>query len=574
MKIVKLFCLLVLVSVIILSAQTVNVKGNVSTSTEPVKSALITFTEQNDTTKEYSTLTDSLGNYSIGLITSIEGNTSVVPSKFELAQNYPNPFTNSTAISYKLNKQSDVHVSIYDILGREVKKYNIGEQPIGVHGILWDGSNNFGEKVTSGIYLYRLEVGKESHVNKMVFTRGNGISNNLTLSGNFVSSKLSKETTAKITPASYIVKIKNTDSTKPKIEPLEITGITVTQDTTINIYVQKEVVSIYVMEKDHLFGGSEDVDNYHETLIINTSADSICFTIESPMPDSLQHESVRSPAFGRDAIIPTPYQDYFDIPNYNRGLYTNKPDSSTDHSYIWKNIKLGPSDLMEVPYSNFYGDDGKMFIEKLGTSRFLYMEVALNCSIERDSVDSRYINIEIKETARNITNDTLSRIGIELFVPRELETKFDPPNGSEFTKLYNLISDTIISPDNNKCHLYNQWGTNEGFGFWAEGQEMNPSYFVLPPHQSYEFVFKMKIEPLLEKFEIYPTYGVTYITTTMDRIWPASIITLNNNKYQGEVHYLKEFGLVMPTYILFSINKDTLRVVSPDDIEPTFKPDY
>ncbi len=558
----------------ITTAQTFWVSGRISTSTEVVKNASITFTNENDTTKSYSTTTDSLGNYSIGLITSIKENTSIVPTKFELAQNYPNPFSSSTAISYKLNRQSEVNVTIYDILGREVKKFSIGEQLAGIHGVLWDGRNNFGEKVTTGIYFYRLQAGKESQVNKMVFARGSGISNNFNFSGNFIPiTRLGKETTSKITPEIYTIKVANTDSTNPKIEPLTITDVSIAQDTTINIYVQKKGISIYVMEKDHLFGSTNEVDIYHEILIINTSTDSVCFNVESPIPDSLRHESVRSPSFGRFAIIPTPYQDYFDLPNINNSFYTDAPDSSTDNCYIWKDVKLGPSDLMEVPYSNFYGEDGKMFIEKLGTSRFLYMDIVLDCSIERDSVDSRYLNIEIKETAKNITNDALSRIGIELFVPRELLTKFDPYN-PEYTKLYNLVSDTVISPSDNKCYLSNRFGTNDGFGFFAEGQEMNPSYFILPPHQSYEFVFKMKIEPLLDKFEIYPTYGVTYITTSKDRIWPGSIITLNNNKYQGEVHYLKELGLVMPPYILFSINKDTLRVVSPDDIVPTFTPDY
>ena len=569
MKALKLLSLLLTVLITTLNAQIINVKGNVSTSTEAVKNALVTFTDENDTTKSYSALTDSLGNYSIGLITGIDNSTSLVPTKFELAQNYPNPFSSSTAISYKLNKQSDVEVTIYDILGRQVKKFSVGKETAGVHGIIWDGRNNLGEKVATGIYLYRLQTGGESLVKKMVFIRGSATSNNLSLSSNFASA--ARQEAAKIIPESYTVEITNTENTKPRIEPLKITGIAVAQDTTINIYIQEEGKIIYVMEKDHLFGGRYEVDMYHETLIINTSADSISFSVESPLPDSLIRTSRFAPAFGGDAIIPTPYQDYFNLPNLNNGFYTNKPDSTTSNSYIWKNLKLGPSDLMEVPYSNYYGDNGKMFIEKLGTSRFLYMEVALNFSIARDSVDSSYIDIEIKETARNITSDTLSLVHLDLFVPKELDTNPDPYS-TEGTDLYNLVSDTVISSNNNEITLINQLLTTDGFGFFADGQYINTNRFNLPPYQSYEFVFKMKIEPLLDKFEIYPAYGVGYITTTKDRIWPSSIITLNNNKYQGEVHYLKRFELPMPTYILFSINKDTLRVVSPDSLVPTFTP--
>ena len=240
MKILKLLCLILFVMVTMLNAQIVNVKGNISTSREVVKNALITFTDENDTTKIYSTLTDSLGSYSIGLITSMEETTPAIPSKFELAQNYPNPFTTSTAISYKLNNQSDVQITIYDILGREVKKFNIGEQQAGVHGILWDGKNSFGQKATTGIYFYRLQTGKESLVKKMVFVREAGSGTNLNLSSNFVpAAKLNKNSAAKITLESYTVKITNSDSTEPRIAAKEMVSIPVFGDTTLNFSVNK-----------------------------------------------------------------------------------------------------------------------------------------------------------------------------------------------------------------------------------------------------------------------------------------------------------------------------------------------
>ena len=223
-----------------MAAQAVIVKGKVSTTTEAVKNALVTFFDENDTTKSYPTLTDSLGNYSIGLITGIGENTATVPTKFELAQNYPNPFTTSTAISYKLNKQSDVQVTIYNILGREVKKFMLGEQPSGVHGILWDGRNNLGEKVTTGIYFYRLNAGKESLVNKMLFTRGDDRDGNLTVSGNFVlPAQLSKVATVNNSVKSYTARIENTDSTNPRVVVMETENITIIKDTTINFQVQE-----------------------------------------------------------------------------------------------------------------------------------------------------------------------------------------------------------------------------------------------------------------------------------------------------------------------------------------------
>ena len=342
------------------------------------------------------------------------------------------------------------------------------------------------------------------------------------------------------------------------------------QPTSVD-YPNASDSTIYVIEKDHLFGGFGGVDNYHETLMINTSTETVSFTVESPLPDTLKHESLRSPAFGRDAIIPTPYQDYFDLPNINKSSYTNKPDLSTNNSYFWNNLKLGPSDLMEIPYSNYYGDDGSIFVEKLGTSRFLYLDIVSDYSIKKDTNNPNYINIEIKETLQNTTNDTLYRVGTHLFVPSELMTKPDPYN-PEYTSLYRLISDTVISPSDNKCYLYNNAHSSEGFGFFAGGQEVELGGFILQPNHSYQFTFRMTIEPLLNKFEIYPSYGVTFIKVDNNRIWHVSIITINGKRYDGRVHYLKEVGFVLPTYILFSINNGTLKVVSPEDIEPTFKP--
>ena len=74
--------------------------------------------------------------------------TDTQPAEFKVAQNYPNPFSSSTAISYQLNKQADVKVTIYDILGREIKKFIMGVQTVGAHGVTWDGKNNMGAIVS------------------------------------------------------------------------------------------------------------------------------------------------------------------------------------------------------------------------------------------------------------------------------------------------------------------------------------------------------------------------------------------------------------------------------------------
>ena len=85
-----------------------------------------------------------------------------LPSQFSLSQNYPNPFNSTTAISYQLSatsgQQSAVSLKIYNILGQEVKTLVDEEQLPGYYQVLWDGRDNSGKGVSSGVYFYRLEV--------------------------------------------------------------------------------------------------------------------------------------------------------------------------------------------------------------------------------------------------------------------------------------------------------------------------------------------------------------------------------------------------------------------------------
>lgn len=78
-----------------------------------------------------------------------------VPLLFVLEQNFPNPFNPSTTINYALPYQSSVEIVIYDIMGREIRSFNITSQPAGYQGIIWDGRNENGNLVSSGVYLYR-----------------------------------------------------------------------------------------------------------------------------------------------------------------------------------------------------------------------------------------------------------------------------------------------------------------------------------------------------------------------------------------------------------------------------------
>ena len=89
----------------------------------------------------------------------------------ELQQNHPNPFNPETEISFTLPKTSVVVVKIYNSLGQEVRTLTDGQYEAGTHTLRWDGLNNQGSAVASGVYLQRLEVDGVSVVKKMNLVR-------------------------------------------------------------------------------------------------------------------------------------------------------------------------------------------------------------------------------------------------------------------------------------------------------------------------------------------------------------------------------------------------------------------
>ncbi len=96
---------------------------------------------------------------------------SYIPLEYSLSQNYPNPFNPVTQIRYTLPQLANVQLKIYDILGREVKTLVNAEQPAGVYRLEWNGTNNFGSQVSSGVYIYRIIAGKFVQTKKMMFLK-------------------------------------------------------------------------------------------------------------------------------------------------------------------------------------------------------------------------------------------------------------------------------------------------------------------------------------------------------------------------------------------------------------------
>jgi hypothetical protein len=108
---------------------------------------------------------DSAGNYyeywgyNITLIrkliaTGIASQNGTVPATYSLSQNYPNPFNPSTTITYELPRASQVNLTVFDILGREVSVLVNDRKDAGVYEEKFDGS-----RLASGVYFYRLQTG-------------------------------------------------------------------------------------------------------------------------------------------------------------------------------------------------------------------------------------------------------------------------------------------------------------------------------------------------------------------------------------------------------------------------------
>lgn len=107
-----------------------------------------------------------------GYVTTGVGNNPIpVPKDFNLKQNYPNPFNPSTTIEYTLQKEEKVVLKIYDTIGKEIKTLVNKDQKSGNYKVVWDATDNKGDKVSSGIFFYQLQINNATITKKAVFIK-------------------------------------------------------------------------------------------------------------------------------------------------------------------------------------------------------------------------------------------------------------------------------------------------------------------------------------------------------------------------------------------------------------------
>ena len=98
-------------------------------------------------------------------------NEDVRPTEFALHDNYPNPFNPTTQIRFDLPITSNVRLVIYNMIGQQIKDYKINDLSVGYHTITWDATNDIGEQVSAGVYLYQIQTEEFVKTKKMILLK-------------------------------------------------------------------------------------------------------------------------------------------------------------------------------------------------------------------------------------------------------------------------------------------------------------------------------------------------------------------------------------------------------------------
>ena len=96
---------------------------------------------------------------------------NTIPNEYTLHQNYPNPFNPSTTLRYALPKQSEIKITIYDMIGRKVRTLVNSSQNAGYRSVIWDATDDNGKPVSAGIYLYQIQADEYINTKKMVLLK-------------------------------------------------------------------------------------------------------------------------------------------------------------------------------------------------------------------------------------------------------------------------------------------------------------------------------------------------------------------------------------------------------------------
>tara|TARA_B000000460_G_C21204705_1_gene259649 strand:- start:3 stop:524 length:522 start_codon:yes stop_codon:yes gene_type:complete len=107
-----------------------------------------------------------------GICISLSVVNNIIPTKFALSDNYPNPFNPTTNISFSIPMQTDVQINIYNIMGQLVANVTNEQLNAGTYSMQWNGTDQSGNMLPSGLYFYELEAGNEfRQIKKMTLVK-------------------------------------------------------------------------------------------------------------------------------------------------------------------------------------------------------------------------------------------------------------------------------------------------------------------------------------------------------------------------------------------------------------------
>lgn len=120
---------------------------------------------------EFTTASADTFSFTTVAVTAVENRAGQLPTSFALEQNYPNPFNPSTTIDFALPQAGEVSLAVFNSNGQLVKRLVAGRMPAGRHSMVWDGTNDQGERVATGMYLYVMQAGKFTAQRKLVLAK-------------------------------------------------------------------------------------------------------------------------------------------------------------------------------------------------------------------------------------------------------------------------------------------------------------------------------------------------------------------------------------------------------------------
>lgn len=93
------------------------------------------------------------------------------PTAISITANYPNPFNPSTTINFTLDRSGYISLVIYNIMGQSVRELIAGQMNAGIHNVKWNGRDDSGNAVSSGVYISRLNMGKQVAAKRLMLMK-------------------------------------------------------------------------------------------------------------------------------------------------------------------------------------------------------------------------------------------------------------------------------------------------------------------------------------------------------------------------------------------------------------------